>query len=122
MAIKEYVLKGDGVILPSPSKYAMSYEKLDKDSGRNANGDLVRNVLGTKVKIQSIFPMTTNDTEFRTLLNVVLKTDITLEYYDIASDSYKTGHFYCGTPTPDIYTIQNGKLTMKEFAINFIEY
>lgn len=120
--IKSYVLKAGGVALPIPSSYKISYEVLDKDSGRNANGDMVRNILGTKVKIQCIFPMYTDENVFRLLLNVLKNPRISLEYYDIREDSYLTKTFYPSTATPEVYTLSDGKLISNELAINFIEY
>lgn len=120
--IKSYVLKADGVVLPIPSSYKISYEVLDKDSGRNANGDMVRNILGTKVKIQCVFPMYKEESVFRSLLNVIKNPRLNIEYYDIRADSYLTKTFYPSTPTPEVYTLSDGKLVSQELAINFIEY
>lgn len=122
MAIKDYVLKVGDFVLPNPSTYKVSYEVLDLDSGRNANGDMQRNILGTKVKIQTIFPMSTDEKTFRQLLQLTSQYEFLLEFYDIKKDSYRLIKVYTGTETPDIYTIQNGKLIMNELAINFIEY
>lgn len=120
--IKSYVLKADGTVLPIPSSYKISYEVLDKDSGRNANGDMVRNILGTKVKIQCIFPMYKDEAIFRSLLKVLKNPRLNIEYYDIREDAYLTKTFYPSTPTPEVYTLAHGKLVSQELAINFIEY
>lgn len=81
--------------------YKASRNVQDLDSYRDADGVLHRNALphvAYKVEFETIY---LTNKSFKTIIdnikrNVidVVANDVTLTYYDVWSDSYKTGHFY----------------------------
>lgn len=99
----------------------ISYETLVSDnSGRNANGDTVIDVINKKAKIQITFtPMFDND--MKALLNAIEDYVVNVTFRDAKSNSNKTITCYCGTPEPDYYCILPNKVLYKEMSLNFIE-
>ena len=99
----------------------VSYETLVSDnSGRNANGDTVIDVINKKVKLQVTFrPM--DDTEMARLLSAIENYVINVTYRDSKTNSNKTITCYTGTPEPDYYFILDNRVLYKEMGLNFIQ-
>ena len=99
----------------------ISYETLVSDnSGRNANGDTVIDVINKKAKVQITFiPMFDND--MKSLLNTIEDYVVTVSFRDAKSNSLKSITCYCGTPEPDYYCILPNRVIYKEMSLNFIE-
>ena len=97
------------------------YETLvSDDSGRNANGDTVIDVINKKVKLQVVFRYMT-DTEMANLLASIENYVVSVTYRDAKTNSNKTITCYTGTPEPDYYCILDGKVIYKEMSLNFIQ-
>ena len=99
----------------------VGYETLVSDnSGRNANGDTVIDVINKKVKLQVTFrPM--DDTEMANLLASFEDYVINVTYRDVKTNINKTITCYTGTPEPDYYFIHKNRVLYKEMSLNFIE-
>lgn len=99
----------------------IGYETLVSDnSGRNANGDTVVDVINKKVKIYVGFrPM--ESAEMARLLNAIDSYVVDVTYRDAKTNSNKTVTCYTGTPEPDYYFIHNNRVLYKEFSLNFIQ-
>ena len=100
----------------------VGYETLVADnSGRNANGDTVLDIVNRKVKLYVTFrPM--NGTEMARLLSTFSAFVIPVTYMDSKTNSLKTITCYTGTPEPDYYWIHQGvEVLYKEMNLNFIE-
>lgn len=99
----------------------VGYETLvSEDSGRNANGDTVIDVINKKVKLQVVFrPML--DTEMAKLLATFENYVIDVTYRDSKTNSNKTITCYTGTPEPDYYFIHDNRVLYKEMSLNFIQ-
>lgn len=99
----------------------VGYETLvSENSGRNANGDTVIDVINKKVKLQVIFrPM--EDADMAKLLNAIENYVIDVSYRDSKTNSNKTITCYTGTPEPDYYFIHNDRVLYKEMSLNFIQ-
>ena len=97
-----------------------SYETLVSDnSGRNANGDTVIDIVNRKVKLNVTFrPM--DDTEMANLLAAIEDYVINVTYRDPKTNSNKTISCYHGTPEPDYYFI-NSRVFYKDMQLNFIQ-
>lgn len=97
------------------------YETLVSDnSGRNANGDTVIDVINKKVKLQVTFrPMFDND--MQKLLGAIEDYVVDVTYRDSKTNTSKTITCYTGTPEPDYCFILPGKVMYKEMNLNFIE-
>ena len=141
MAFNGYLIKlGGSTGVELPMKY-IKYEtykitpnqRLDLDTTRDTTGMLHRNVLShtaMKVEFETIPMDNYNVAALMTLLRNSFSDNqarkVTLDYYDVETDSYKTGTFYM----PDIqWTIRNVDLTGDFGVINyngarlaFIEY
>ena len=99
----------------------VGYETLVSDnSGRNANGDTVIDVINRKVKLYVVFrPM--DDTEMARLLGAIGDYVVNVTYRDSKTNSNKTITCYTGTPEPDYYFILDNRVLYKEMSLNFIQ-
>lgn len=99
----------------------VGYETLVADnSGRNANGDTVLDIVSRKVKLYVTFrPMNGNEMEM--LLNTFSDYVIPVSYRDSKTNTIKTITCYTGTPEPDYYWILDDQILYKEMNLNFIE-
>lgn len=99
----------------------VGYETLVSDnSGRNANGDTVIDIINQKVKLQVTFRPMDSD-EMARLLAAFEAYVIDVTYRDSKTNSNKTITCYTGTPEPDYYCILNDKVFYKEMNLNFIQ-
>lgn len=105
-------------------------QTIDLDSYRSENGNLLRNPVATKCKIEFNTPLMT-DSEWADVWKIIkagfnnsTERKLKLRYYDTLSATYKTGYFY----VPDVQTtIRNieegaGVINYNEIRIAFIEY
>lgn len=99
----------------------VGYETLVADnSGRNANGDTVLDIVNRKVKLYVVFrPMDSND--MSKLLKTFKDYVIPVSYRDSETNSIKTITCYTGTPEPEYYWILDNYVLYKEMSLNFIE-
>jgi hypothetical protein len=99
----------------------VGYETLVSDnSGRNANGDTVIDVVNTKRKVYITFRHTTN-TEMQELLGAISDYVVNISFLNPQTKAISTMQAYTGTPEPEYYTIQNELVIYKPMNINFIE-
>lgn len=99
----------------------VGYEVLVSDnSGRNANGDTVIDIVNRKVKLYVTFRHTT-DTEMDNLLAAVEDYVVNVSFLAPKTKALTTIKAYIGTPEPEYYTIQNNKTIYKPMSLNFIE-
>lgn len=100
----------------------VGYETLVADnSGRNANGDTVLDIVNKKVKLYITFrPM--DSSEMASLLNAIEPYVISVSYRDSRQNATKTITCYTGTPEPDYYWIlPDGRTLYRDMSLNFIE-
>ena len=99
----------------------VGYETLvAEDSGRNANGDTVLDIVNRKVKLYVSFrPMDGSD--MSSLLSTFSEYVIPVTYRDTKTNSLKTITCYTGTPEPENYWILGDKVLYKQMDLNFIE-
>ena len=90
------------------------------NSGRNAAGDTVIDVINRKVKVYTTLRHTT-DAEMQSFLNAIADYVVTVEYRDSKTNSLKSITAYTGTPEPEYYTIQSKTVIYKPMSLNFIE-
>ena len=99
----------------------IGYETLVSDnSGRNANGDTVIDVINKKVKLQVTFRAMFDD-EMAALLSAIEGYVVNATYRDAKTNSNKTISCYTGTPEPDYYFILPNKVMYKEMSLSLIE-
>lgn len=100
----------------------IGYETLVADnSGRNANGDTVLDVINHKVKVYGVFrPMDKDEMAF--FLAAIEDYIFDVEYRDSKTNTLKTITCYSGTPNVEYYWIlDENHVLYKEFSLNFIE-
>lgn len=99
----------------------VGYETLVSDeSGRNANGDTVIDVINKKVKLYVNFRHTTND-EMKKLLAAIQDYVVEVTFLEPTTQNLKTITTYTGTPEPEYYTIQPTMVIYKPMDLNFIQ-
>lgn len=99
----------------------VGYETLvSEDSGRNAAGNTVIDIVNRKVKIYIGLRYTFQD-EMQPFLNAVRDFVVNVTYLDPKTHSLKTAQCYINTPEPEFYTIQDNKTIYKPLSLNFIE-
>ena len=99
----------------------VGYETLvSDDSGRNANGDTVIDVINKKVKLYVVFRYMDSDDMTR-LLETFENYVIDVTYRDSKTNSNKTITCYTGTPEPEYYCILGDRVFYKEMSLNFVQ-
>ena len=97
----------------------VGYETLVSDnSGRNAAGDTVLDVINTKRKIYVTLRHTTF-AEMQSFLAAVEPFQVTISYLDPKTNALKTASTYIGTPEPEFYNVSHS--LYKPMNLNFIE-
>lgn len=103
------------------SSLKVGYETLVSDnSGRNANGDTVIDVINLKHKVYVGLRHTT-EAEMRGFLAAINDYVVSVSFLDAKTNSIKTITAYTGTPEPDYFTIQDNRILYKPLSLNFIE-
>lgn len=99
----------------------IGYETLVADnSGRNARGDTVLDVINKKIKVYATFrPM--DSTDMAALLAAIEDYVFDVTYRDSKTNNLKTITCYSGTPNVEYYWILNDNVLYKSFSLNFIE-
>lgn len=99
----------------------VGYETLvSEDSGRNANGDTVLDIINRKVKLYVTFrPMESGD--MATLLGAISDYVVNVSYRDSKTNATRTITCYHGTPEPEYYWVLDRQVLYKQFSFNFIE-
>lgn len=99
----------------------VGYETLvSEDSGRNAAGDTVIDIINRKIKVYVTFrPMDGND--MSKLLRAIESYVVSVSFRDSKTNATKTITAYTGSPTPEYYWVLGNKTLYKAFDLNFIE-
>ena len=90
------------------------------ESGRNANGNMVMDIVNKKRKIYVGLRHTTA-AEMETFLAAVEDYVVAATFLDPHSQQMTTITAYIGTPEPEYFTIQDGRVLCKPLSLNFIE-
>lgn len=138
MAYNGYLIKvggSTGTVLPMKYIKLEGYtitpnQRMESEAGRSVTGLLHRSTVAhTATKIEFETPHILNSdvnnmmTLFRNNWSSTIERKLTLEYYDMETDTYKTGTFYM----PDIkfqidHIEQSNIIVYKETRVAFIEY
>lgn len=92
---------------------------VSSDSGRNANGDTVIDVINEKKKVYITFRHTTA-AEMKSILAAIENYVVEISFLNPITEALTTITTYTGTPEPEYYTISN-KTIFKPMSLNFIE-
>lgn len=114
------IRKINGVTVATPKSCTVGIHDLDDQTTRNANGDLLRDRIAIKRKLDNEWgPLTVG--QMSTLLQAVSSVFFTVEYFDPQTGSYQTKTFYVGDRTAPVYTVRNGVVLWEGLSMNFIE-
>lgn len=116
-------LKINGVAVKPPQEFSVGLQDIHADStGRNANGDMVIDIIAAKVKLDCKWgPL--SDSEISTILKSIDGTFFTIEYPDPKVGGQASRTFYKGDRTTPSYS-WNDKFKSAKWnglSVNFIE-
>ena len=98
----------------------IGYETLVSDnSGRNAAGNTVIDVINRKIKVYATLRHTT-EAEMKSFLAAINDYVVKVTFLNPETNALKTITAYTGTPEPEYYTISD-KTIYKPMSLNFIE-
>ena len=99
----------------------VGYEVLVSDnSGRNAAGDTVIDVINRKVKVYLTLRHTTAR-EMKEFLGAINDYVVNVSVLNPETGELTTFQTYIGTPEPEYYTIQAHTTIFKPMTLNFVE-
>lgn len=99
----------------------IDYETLlSEDSGRNAAGDNVVDIINHKWKINLVFcPMTA--TEMRSLFTAIQNYVVTVHFISPKNQTLTSISAYHSTPGPEYLLLKGNSIFYKGLSLNFIE-
>ena len=114
--------RGSTAVLPTPSELKWSISDLDADgSGRNQNGDMFRDRVAVKRKLECTWPPLLAN-EMSELLNAVSDIFFELTYPDAMTGSNRTMTCYMGDRSSPIMRPEtDGKWLWGGLSMNFVE-
>ncbi|MDU5106536.1 MULTISPECIES: DUF6711 family protein [unclassified Clostridium] len=113
------MLSINGVAIATPKVFEVAVSDLDGESNRNANGELIRDRIAVKRKINLEWgPLT--QVEIQTLLSSVSSVFFTVTFPDPMSGVI-TKTMYVGDRTAPAYQYVNGEVKWQGLKMNFIE-
>lgn len=112
----------NGAAIATPKSFQASISDIDGESNRNANGELLRDRIATKRKLELEWgPL--SDTEISTLLNAVKDVFFECTFPDPQEGGSKTCTMYVGDRSAPAYMYDERSKEMKwtSLKMNFIE-
>lgn len=134
MAFNGYLLKINGSNFPMKYIKAEDYtitpnQRMESEAKRSVTGELYRTTVEhTATKIEFNTPVMKNSdmdammTIFRNAWSSTLERKLSIQYYDMETNSYKTGTFYMPDIKFQISRVDGNILWYKETRVAFIEY
>ncbi len=113
------MLKVNGVAIATPSNYEVTIQDLDGESNRNASGNMIRDRIAVKRKINLEWPPLSQG-EISKLLNAVSSVFFTVTFPD-PQQGMITKTMYVGDRTAPAYMYINGEVKWSGLKMNFIE-
>lgn len=107
MIYNDKFLQIDGVTIPKIQEYKVSRSKLWKDAERNMNGDMRSTLVGIFPKIIVKIGVLTQD-EIGTVCSLLDKPFFSVVYFDVRSQSVKSGKYYAGDYDVEILKKSDG--------------
>ena len=118
---------GDWIEIKQPSAIQYVREDYDSDdSYRTMSGDLIRDKIATKIKLECEWPYMTL-AEISQILKIIDATFFEVKYYDLYEGKLTTKVMYAGNKSAPFYNVLKDKKTGKDvigiesFSVNFIE-
>lgn len=113
------MIKINGVDIATPKSYEATISDLDGESNRNANGELIRDRIAVKRKLNLEWgPL--SQSEISALLNAISGVFFTVTFPD-PQLGLITKTMYVGDRTAPAYSYINGEMKWQGLKMNFIE-
>lgn len=116
-------LQIDGVTVKTPKEFQVGLQTIDADSsGRNANGEMIRDIIAEKKKLEIKWgPL--SDLEASSILRKINKPFFTCRYPDPQEGGMLTRTFYCGDRSLPSYSWNEKfqEIRWEGLSANFIE-
>lgn len=113
------MLKINGVAIATPKTFEVTISDLDGESNRNTNGDLIRDRIAVKRKLNCEWPPLTQD-ECSNLLKAVKDVFFQVTYPD-PMDGVITKTMYVGDRTSPVYSAIDGVVKWSGVKFNLVE-
>ena len=114
------MIKVNGVLIPTPSTLQIDISDIDGETYRNAKGEMIRDRIATKRKLNMTWNALTPK-EMITLLGAVADEFFTVEYPEPATGTTATKKMYVGDRNAPMYRNINGNILWSGLTMNFIE-
>ena len=113
------MLKINGISVKSPSEFQVDFSDIDGETHRNAKGEMIRDRIATKRKLNCKWSALTQ-TEISNLLNAVKNTFFNVEYWD-PLEGLVTKTFYVGDRQMPMLYMRDGSPMWEGLSMNFVE-
>lgn len=116
------MLKINGVAIATPKTFSVDISDLDGESNRNAKGELIRDRIAVKRKLNCEWPPL-RMSEISILLKAVKDVYFSVEYPDPMEGKLIIKTFYVGDRTAPVYwkDSKTGEYLWQGLSMNFIE-
>jgi hypothetical protein len=116
------VLEINGTAITTPKIFSVAISDIDGESNRNAKGELIRDRIAVKRKLECEWPPL-KMSEISTLLQAVSTVYFTITYPDPVEGTQVTKTFYVGDRTAPVYWLDpvTGEYLWQGLKMNFIE-
>lgn len=109
----------NGVAVVTPKMFQVTISDVDGETGRNANGYIIRDRIAVKRKLECEWGLLTQS-EIQTLLNAVSSEFFNVQYPD-PQTGLTTKTFYVGDRTAPAYSWNNKLKPWSGLKMNFVE-
>ena len=115
-----YMLKVDGVTVPTPSGYSSDMMEISH-AERNAVGTMVKDFIAMKNKLNVSWKMLTQE-QLKILGVIKRKPSFILEYYSMETGKMEFGNYYVGDLKANAMRFKDGEVDKwLDITMNFIE-
>lgn len=114
------MLKVNGVTIATPKEFSVEITDVDGSSGRNAKGEMIRDRIAVKRKLNCSWGPLTN-AQMSTLLQAVSSVFFTVTYPDPQTGTNQTKTFYVGDRTAPMLIYKNNVPLWEGLDMNFVE-
>ena len=110
----------NGVAMPTPKSFTVNMADLDGESNRNADGELIRDRITTKRKLEIEYqPL--DPYEISLILKAISPVFVDVEFPDPQEGRFMTKTMYAGDKSAPMYSIIDGKPKWSGLKFNLIE-
>lgn len=114
------MIKVNGTKIPTPSEFTVDIADIDGESNRNAKGELIRDRIAVKRKLNMNWKAL-SPADMKTLLNAVSGVFFTVEYPDPMTGGLNSITAYVGDRSAPMYRNIDGNILWEGLSMNFIQ-